>query len=199
MGGSSLWLVPHPDSALYRTLSTLITTTVPALLASEDAEHTDEKRGQDGKGDEGSGSESGRSTPPPPVFIPHLTLTADVPISSYAGTAGGAGGPQEWLEGLELPLFSVPATGTRADDSAGTGTGTVTVTRTPSVHFTHLAVGNTFVTKVTLRVEKTTELKALAAACRAGGGVAGAGAGAGGERGAEEWAERSWRPHVSLL
>lgn len=49
MPGSSLWLVPTPDSALHKALSTLITSSIPALYPIA----------------------------LPPRFSPHVTLTAD--------------------------------------------------------------------------------------------------------------------------
>ena len=54
MPGSSLWLVPPPDSALHKTISTLITSTIPSLYPIA----------------------------LPPRFSPHLTLTADTVKSS---------------------------------------------------------------------------------------------------------------------
>lgn len=55
MPGSSLWLLPPSTSPLHKTLTTLITHTLPSLLPSES-----------------------------PSFAPHLTLTSNIPPSVYS-------------------------------------------------------------------------------------------------------------------
>ena len=56
MPGHSLWLVPAPDSSLYKNIHTLILSTIPSLY-SESATH---------------------------AFVPHITLTSDVTLSPSA-------------------------------------------------------------------------------------------------------------------
>ncbi|KAI6817107.1 hypothetical protein KC340_g14791 [Hortaea werneckii] len=92
-GGSSLWLVPPEDSALYRTCHRLITRQIPSLFPG--------------------------AVPPPPVFSPHVTLTPDTVPSglleqeqqeqgrerrqSTPSSTDPAISAQSWLDELVLP------------------------------------------------------------------------------------------------
>ncbi|KAK1836781.1 putative cyclic phosphodiesterase [Podospora conica] len=82
MPGSSLWLLPPPTSPLHRTLTTLITTTLPTLLPLE----------------------STSATLSPSFFAPHLTLTSNIPPSVYTSS------PQAWLDSLPLPSVRIRLT-----------------------------------------------------------------------------------------
>lgn len=69
MPGSSLWLLPPATSTLTKTLQTLISSSIPSLFPT--------------------------TSPPPPDFIPHITLTSHItPTPSD---------PQAWLDKLSLP------------------------------------------------------------------------------------------------
>lgn len=81
MPGSSLWLLPPPSSPLHKTLTTLITTTLPSLLPSE----------------------STSTTLSPSFFAPHLTLTSNISPSIYSPPSTS---PQAWLDSLPLPSAS---------------------------------------------------------------------------------------------
>ncbi|KUI59973.1 2',3'-cyclic-nucleotide 3'-phosphodiesterase [Cytospora mali] len=74
MPGSSLWLTPPPSHPLHAILTKLIETSIPAHFP-----HT---------------------TPRPPIFSPHMTLTSNVNPSIYADQ------PQEWLDGIAFPPAS---------------------------------------------------------------------------------------------
>lgn len=78
MPGASLWLVPPPTHPLHAILTNLITRTLPALLSPPFPDST---------------------SPPPPAFAPHLTLTSHIPPDLYAGPATSA---QAWLDSLPL-------------------------------------------------------------------------------------------------
>lgn len=71
MAGSSLWLVPSPSHPLHAIITKLITEILPAQFAS--------------------------TTPRPPVFAPHLTLTSNIDPAIYGNS------PQEWLDGIPFP------------------------------------------------------------------------------------------------
>ncbi|KAF2722552.1 2, 3 cyclic phosphodiesterase [Polychaeton citri CBS 116435] len=135
MPGSSLWLVPSQDSALYEAIQELITNHIPALFPNTS----------------------------PPDFFPHITLTSDALLED--GTD-----PQEWLDGLSLPSQSKL-----------------------EIWIREVEVGSIFFKKVTMRCDKSPELKALAAACRQAA-VKGVGSEA-----AREWAEEKYMPHCSLM
>ncbi|TKA80307.1 hypothetical protein B0A55_02213 [Friedmanniomyces simplex] len=72
MPGSSLWLVPPPDSDLHKALQDLITTHLPSIYPSS----------------------SSSSSPPPPNFPPHITLTSS--------TTTPPTDPQAWLDSIPL-------------------------------------------------------------------------------------------------
>ncbi|KAK4986011.1 hypothetical protein LTR66_008006 [Elasticomyces elasticus] len=114
MPGWSLWLVPPEHSSLHAALTTLITTTLPSLFPNTDH----------------------------PAFHPHVTLTADVPPSTFAEAD-----PQAWLDGLALP------------EEGGAGIDVVVG---------GVEVGESFVKKLTLKVEEDGGLVELAVWCRAG-------------------------------
>lgn len=80
MPGASLWLVPPPTSPLHASLSTLITTRVPAIYHAPD-------------------SSSSSAPPPPPTFPPHITLTSGVSVPSLPDGEQ----EQQWLDNLALP------------------------------------------------------------------------------------------------
>lgn len=71
MPGSSLWLVPPPSHPLHDIITKLISTTIPSLFPA--------------------------SSPPPPSFSPHLTLTSNIDPAIY-GTD-----PQAWLDSIPFP------------------------------------------------------------------------------------------------
>lgn len=73
MPGSSLWLVPPPSRPLYKILTTLIDTKLPAQFPSD------------------SNSEK------PPSFAPHLTLTSNIDPAVYGND------PQKWLDSIAWP------------------------------------------------------------------------------------------------
>ncbi|KAK5120967.1 hypothetical protein LTR85_005751 [Meristemomyces frigidus] len=88
-----------------------------------------------------------------PHFTPHITLTSDVTIPDTEDS-------QKWLEGIKLPD-----------------------TKALKVAIRQAEVGSIFFKKITMRCDKTPELCALAASCRAAG-VQGNDA-----KGAQKWAE----------
>ncbi|GAB1737497.1 hypothetical protein NU219Hw_g1808t1 [Hortaea werneckii] len=174
-GGSSLWLVPPEDSALYRTCHRLITSQIPSLFSSSPA-----------------------SPPPPPLFTPHVTLTADTvpsdlvpeqqrqgqresPPSSSSSTTSPPGDPtpsaQKWLDGLVLrpPL-----------------------TREMKVAIQKVQVEGLFFRKLTLQCEKGPPLCELAGTCRAQG-LAGLDGGEQRDGEAGKWVGEFYRPHLSLM
>lgn len=71
MPGSSLWLVPVPTDPVHAVLTKLI---------------QDDVRGQ-----------FPATSPRPPVFSPHLTLTSGIDPAIYGDD------PQAWLDGIPLP------------------------------------------------------------------------------------------------
>lgn len=77
MPGSSLWLVPPPSHPLHTILTNLITSLLPSHLSSS--------------------SPSTTTTPRPPTFSPHLTLTSSIDPATYGAD------PQAWLDGLPFP------------------------------------------------------------------------------------------------
>ncbi|KAI6799124.1 hypothetical protein KC332_g16459 [Hortaea werneckii] len=78
MPGSSLWLVPPKDSALYKTCHQLITTHIPSIFFSALAQ--------------------------PVPFTPHVTLTADtVPSDLFPDSTDPAISAQKWLDSIDLP------------------------------------------------------------------------------------------------
>lgn len=86
MAGSSLWLVPPPSHPLHEILTTLITTTLPALVPPGPAPPSDKT--------------ASPPSPSPPTFAPHLTLTSNIdPSSTYATSPS----PQAWLDALPFP------------------------------------------------------------------------------------------------
>lgn len=111
-------------------------------------------------------------TTPPLHFSPHITLTADtVPASTSISSEPGAQ-LQQWLDDLDLPAS----------------------VNTLHVKIKEPQVGEAFFRKLTLRCEKSAELMALAAACRA--------ASAGQQAEEEEvqrWVQETYAPHASLM
>ncbi|KAK5171570.1 hypothetical protein LTR04_001594 [Oleoguttula sp. CCFEE 6159] len=67
MPGSSLWLVPPPSSPIYKALQTLIDSTIPSRFPDLQ----------------------------PPHFVPHVTLTSDIPAD--------LADPQALLGSIDLP------------------------------------------------------------------------------------------------
>ncbi|GAB7339036.1 hypothetical protein MBLNU457_5698t2 [Dothideomycetes sp. NU457] len=121
MPGSSLWLLPPPNTPLNTHLQTLITSTLPSRFPSTKAHN----------------------------FIPHITLTSNVPASLHSPD------PQAWLDSLDLPASSTITAEVVAVDP-----------------------DDKFFKKLTLRLEKKGVLVDLATACRAQGVLDGDGAGA---------------------
>ena len=93
-----MWLVPARDSHVETILSRLITTIIPP--------HFPELQS-------------------PPVFLPHLTLTSEIPEEAVSN------GPQSWLDSLPLAFLELP-----------------------HVAFDSLDVGEPFFRKLTLQVRK---------------------------------------------
>ncbi|KAI7170056.1 hypothetical protein KC343_g11540 [Hortaea werneckii] len=90
MPGSSLWLVPPEDSALYKTCHQLITTHIPSIFFSALAQ--------------------------PVLFTPHVTLTADtVPSDLSPDSSDPAISAQKWLDSLDLPPPTRTTTMTQED------------------------------------------------------------------------------------
>ncbi|KAI7088965.1 hypothetical protein KC356_g2906 [Hortaea werneckii] len=172
MPGSSLWLVPPEDSALYRTCHQLITTHIPSLFFP-----------------------STLAPSPPPLFTPHVTLTSDtVPPhlfrkqeqqqqSSSSTTSPSPADPatsaQEWLDSLDLPPPPMTQEGLK-------------------VKIQKVQVEGHFFRKLTLRCEKSPPLCDLAATCRALRGAEGLAGGAE-QKEAWEWVREHYAPHLSLM
>ncbi|RMX74651.1 hypothetical protein D0869_12381 [Hortaea werneckii] len=167
-GGSSLWLVPPEDSALYKTCHRLITHHIPSLFPG--------------------------AVPPPPVFTPHVTLTADtVPSdlleqvqeqresSSSTSPTDPATSAQTWLNSLVLPP----------------------PTRDLKVAIQKVQVEGLFFRKLTMQCEKCPQLCELAGRCRAQGleGLSDGGEQEGAEKLEEagKWVRECYRPHLSLM
>lgn len=121
MPGSSLWLLPPPNTPLNNDLQTLITETLPSRFSETKAHN----------------------------FIPHVTLTSNVPASIHFPD------PQAWLDGLHLP-----------------------VSTTITAEVTAVDPDDKFFKKLTLRLKKEGGLVDLATACRAQGVLDGDDAGA---------------------
>ncbi|KAI7267329.1 hypothetical protein KC345_g7949 [Hortaea werneckii] len=167
MPGSSLWLVPPEDSALYKTCHQLITTHIPSLFSSSLA-------------------------PPPPLFTPHVTLTADtVPPDLFPVSTDTAISAQKWLDSIDL----VPTT-TRTTTMKQEGL---------KVKIQNVQVEGHFFRKLTLRCEKSPRLCELAWRCRAhhGGKEGLVGEEQKREEGEKEqvgkWVRESYAPHLSLM
>ncbi|GME23132.1 2 cyclic-nucleotide 3-phosphodiesterase [Neofusicoccum parvum] len=146
--GFSLWLVPPDSSPVYRALSALIADTLPAQFPAAS----------------------------PPSFVPHVTLTSDVPSATFTTSSDEAQQKRDaraWLDSLG-PLL--PAN------------------HDVRVRFEALDVGERFVQKLTLRVRKEGGLAQLARVSRLQGVLGGADADV-----AESWLEQSYRPHCSLV
>lgn len=71
MPGSSLWLTPPASHPLHAIITNLIETSIPAHFPN--------------------------TTPRPPIFSPHLTLTSNVDPGIYADQ------PQRWLDEIPFP------------------------------------------------------------------------------------------------
>ncbi|KAI7369650.1 hypothetical protein KC367_g439 [Hortaea werneckii] len=171
MPGSSLWLVPPEDSALYRTCHQLITTHIPSLFFP-----------------------STLALSPPPLFTPHVTLTSDTVSphifpeqeqqqSSCSTTSPSPADPatsaQAWLDSLDLPPPPMTQEGLK-------------------VKIQKAQVEGHFFRKLTLRCEKSPQLCELAATCRASRGKEGL-AGGGEQKEAWEWVREHYTPHLSLM
>ena len=157
MPGSSLWLVPPEDSALYKSCHQLITTHIPSLFSSSLAT-------------------------PPPLFTPHVTLTADtVPPDLFPDSTDPAISAQKWLDSIDLPAPSTTQEGLK-------------------VVIQKVQIEGHFFRKLTLRCEKSSQLCELAERCRAHHrGKEGL---VGGEQKREEvgkWVRESYAPHLSLM
>lgn len=74
MPGSSLWLTPPPTHPLHAIITKLIETTLPAQFPD--------------------------TSPRPPTFAPHLTLTSGIDPSIYGDE------PQKWLDSIPFPAAS---------------------------------------------------------------------------------------------
>ncbi|KAI7299710.1 hypothetical protein KC315_g17510 [Hortaea werneckii] len=169
-GGSSLWLVPPEDSALYRTYHRLITHHIPSLFPG--------------------------AVPPPPVFTPHVTLTADTVPSDLL--------EQEQQEQGRERRQSTPSS-TNQEISAQTWVDDLVLpppTRDLKVAIQKVQVEGLFFRKLTMQCEKAPQLCELAGRCRAQGleGLDG-----GEQEGAEKleeagkWVRECYRPHLSLM
>ncbi|KAI6997745.1 hypothetical protein KC363_g1667 [Hortaea werneckii] len=169
MGGSSLWLVPPEDSALYRTCHQLITTHIPSLFPL--------------------------ALSRPPLFTPHVTLTSDtVPPHIFpeqeqqrssssqtppSPTDSAISSAQRWLDSLDLPPPRMIQEGLK-------------------VKIQKVQVEGHFFRKLTLRCEKSPQLCELAATCRARRGGEGL-VGGGEQNEAWEWVREHYAPHLSLM
>ena len=170
MGGSSLWLVPPEDSALYRTCHRLITHHIPSLFPG--------------------------AVPPPPLFSPHVTLTADTVSPNFRERG------QEQDQGQSSPSFS----STDPTISAQTWLNSIVLsppTRDLEVAIQSAQVEGQFFRKLTMRCEKSSQLCELARTCRAQGLKRLDGGEQQGEAGKEEevgkWVRECYAPHLSLM
>lgn len=148
--GFSLWLVPPAASPARAVLSTLIADSLPAQFPTEQ--------------------------PPPPRFVPHVTLTSDVQLESFSTPSADEEqqkcDARAWLDALT----ALPAG------------------RDVCVRFEALDVGEKFVQKLTLRVSKEGGLCELARLSRLHGVERGSNAGS-----VDAWLEDAYRPHCSLV
>jgi len=97
---------------------------------------------------------------------------------------------------IQLPHFPPHITLTSEVDPAldpTTVTSSIEITSAPDVRFTNVNIGKTFFTRVTLYLEKTEKLKALAADCRQRFVTNG------NTELARKWVEDSYVPHLSLI
>ncbi|RMX74663.1 hypothetical protein D0869_12368 [Hortaea werneckii] len=175
-GGSSLWLVPPEDSALYRTCHRLITHHISSLFPPG-------------------------AVPPPPLFTPHVTLTADTVPSDLLEQ-----GPQEQRREQELRESSSTSP-TEPATSAETWLDELVLpppSRDLKVAIQKVQVEGHFFRKLTMQCEKSSQLCELAATCRAACGVEGLLDG-GEQEGAEKleeagkWVRECYAPHLSLM
>jgi 2',3'-cyclic-nucleotide 3'-phosphodiesterase len=105
----------------------------------------------------------------PPLLGPEANPAKFTPhVTLTADTVFPDSAPQAWLDGLELPKARL------------------------RVVIKELVVGDIFYRKVTMRCEKTKELRALAGSCRKKGTGEQ-------EQMVEEWVEGTYWPHVSLV
>ncbi|KAK0615631.1 2',3'-cyclic-nucleotide 3'-phosphodiesterase [Bombardia bombarda] len=74
MPGSSLWLLPPPSHPLHQILSTLISSTLPALFPAE--------------------ASADSPSISPHFFAPHMTLTSEIDPALYGDD------PQAWLDSI---------------------------------------------------------------------------------------------------
>lgn len=102
-------------------------------------------------------------------FIPHVTLTSLINASKTYGDR-----PKEWLDSLPLPTNKP-------------------VKSSIFICLDSIDPGEAFFKKLTLGVQKTSQLLQLAAVCRAHG------AEDGDMGGAKVWAEAEYMPHLSLM
>lgn len=148
--GFSLWLVPPAASPARAALSTLIAESLPAQFPTEQ--------------------------PPPPRFVPHVTLTSDVQLEAFSTPSADEEQQKRdaraWLDALT----ALPAG------------------RDVRVRFEALDVGEKFVQKLTLRVSKEGGLRELARFSRLHGVERGANADS-----VDAWLEDAYRPHCSLV
>ncbi len=102
-------------------------------------------------------------------FIPHVTLTSDVDTDKVLGGKS----PQDWLDGLELPDWKP-----QHDEVI--------------VELDTVEAEEPFFRKMNISVKDNANLKTLASICRREGVQQS-------EDEAKAWAEKEYRPHMSLL
>lgn len=151
MPGSSLWLIPPPNTPFTRQLNQYISATVPFRFPSSKK---------------------------PPSFIPHITLTSNIPFSLHDTSPDTA---QVWLDCLELPLPS-QSTGEEGEEQ-----------QKIHVELCALEAGEAFFKKLTLKAKKDPGLVKLAVACRAQGALSGD------FEKARTWGTHDYEPHLSLM
>lgn len=144
--------MPPEHSPIHQALSTLIAQALPAHFPAV--------------------------SPSPPNFVPHVTLTSDVPLQAFHSSNDSNDEAQQkrdaqvWLTKLLLDL--------PADDDV-------------RVQFEALDVGDKFVQKLTLRV-RNRGVRELARVCRLHGVERGEDGPA-----VEHWLKDGYRPHCSLV
>ncbi|RMY39011.1 hypothetical protein D0865_12943 [Hortaea werneckii] len=172
MPGSSLWLVPPDDSALYRTCHRLITHQIPSLFFPG-------------------------AVPPPPLFTPHVTLTADT-VPSDLLLEPKEQGRKQGQERRQSPSSTSPTHPAKSAQTWLDGLVLPPPTRELRVAIQKVQVEGHFFRKLTMQCEKSSQLCELAGTCRAARGVEGLLDG-GEQEDVGKWVRECYRPHLSLM
>lgn len=152
---ASLWLVPHTDNPFDKEVQELIADTIPGNFSKSLKERH--------------------------KFITHVTLTSDIDPAKTFEAAGQS--PQEWLDGLSLPVFR------KEHDEV-------------TLELDHVEAGDPFFRKLVIEVNQNKNLTKLAARCRRDAVLTPSADGKDGdanEQTAQKWAETEYLPHMSLM